>query len=264
MIDHEYFYYIANWKMNKSYLEAWAWIREHKKRLSDLSRDYFAHIVICPSFVSLGRFVEELQDTSLSLGAQNCSDHPAGAYTSEVDARSLQEIGCNYCIIGHKERQLYYGETTESIARKLPLLLTNNITPIICIGEKKQLKSTAHIYLELEQQLAPLITVLTENTVIEQKKICLAYEPWWAVGSGDYPKPEVLQDILAWLSDYCMPLDPAYEIILLYGGSVTDIIAQKYDSLPFLNGYLIGSASLELQKFEKIISLRRTSNPRIL
>src|SRR5690606_20223351 len=125
--------YIANWKMNLGYHESISYCIQNLDRLQTLSN--VTHIVLCHSFVALAPIIEILKNSSISIGTQNCSVYKSGSYTGEVSAQSLAEIGVTYCIVGHSERRMYFGETTDTIIKKINLLLDNNIQPIICIGE---------------------------------------------------------------------------------------------------------------------------------
>src|SRR5438477_3504807 len=127
--------YVANWKMNMLYRASLDFCTNNLTQLQTLAKS--AQIVICPSFVALAPLAEIFKNNAVAVGAQNCAEYEAGSYTGEVSAESLAEVGVTYCIIGHSERRIYYGETTESIIKKIDLLHSNTISPIICIGESK-------------------------------------------------------------------------------------------------------------------------------
>ncbi len=125
------FLYVANWKMAKEFNKALEFVKDNKDELTELAQTN--NLVICPSYVSLYPIIQELQNTNISIGAQDCSAFATGAYTGQVSAASLKEVGCSYCIIGHSEGRQYNHETNEEITQKLELLLKNNLQPIICI-----------------------------------------------------------------------------------------------------------------------------------
>ncbi len=244
------FLYIANWKMAKPFTQALHFVKNNKFKLAKLAQSH--KTVICPSFVSLYPIIQELQNTSIKVGAQNCSAFAPGAYTGQVSAKSLKEVGCSYCIIGHSERRQYNHETNEEIAQKLELLLKNELQPIICIGESEQAFKNKKTKPILTEQLQPLLQILQKISF--KKPIYFAYEPVWAIGSGIIPSNDYLSEITRWLGQQCTTQVPGLDIRIIYGGSVNPNNAASLKAIESINGFLIGSASLDFQKLKKIVS----------
>jgi len=193
-----------------------------------------------------------LRNSLLAVGAQNCSEHIQGSYTGQVDALSLAQAGCTYCIIGHSESRAYCHETSEQIARKITCLLQQNIMPIICIGETKGDYEQGRTYAVLEQQLLPIREVLIAHANSNTSYI-IAYEPVWAIGTGIAPSTEYIAQVFSWVCEYCTEYLPDTTIRLLYGGSVNENNAADLKKISGINGFLIGGASLDVQKLQKII-----------
>jgi triosephosphate isomerase (TIM) len=244
------FLYVANWKMNLSFNQTITFCINHYDELEQLAKT--ADMVLCPSFDSLAPVSSIFKNTNIIMGAQNCSDQAIGAYTGEVSALSLAEIGVNYCIVGHSERRMYYGETAEQIIKKIYLLYAANIIPIICIGEthKDFLNDKTHDI--LTEQLQPIIDAIKQQKE-KIKKIVIAYEPVWAIGTGIIPDQQQLNDIFAWLSDYILTQLPDYDIQLLYGGSANQNNIVELKKIVPINGFLIGTASTQFEQFKDII-----------
>lgn len=235
--------YVANWKMNKSFSAAMSFAQKYKNELSQLSNEKNS-IVVCPSYPALFPLAQLFSDTTISVGAQNCSAHEAGAYTGQVSAQSLKQAGCTYCIIGHSEQRAYCHLTDQEISEKLKLLLANNIIPIICIGESEQTYKEKKTFEVLSTQLELLLPQLGTSASV------IAYEPVWAIGTGIVPENSYLKTIFSWLKQkkiaHCQ---------LLYGGSVNEKNRDQLLQIEAIEGFLIGGASLDFQKLQKIVSL---------
>ncbi len=242
--------YVANWKMNLSFNQSITFCTDNKDALQQLTSS--TDIILCPSFDAIAPISNLLKNTGIIIGAQNCSEHATGAYTGEVSAISLAEIGVTYCIVGHSERRMYYGETTEQIIKKTYLLYATNIIPIICIGETHQDFINSKTYDVLTEQLYPIVEAIKQQTE-KIKKVVIAYEPIWAIGTGIIPEQQQLNDIFAWLSDFIHAQLPDYDIQLLYGGSVNKNNIEALKKTPLINGFLIGGASTQFEEFKNII-----------
>lgn len=244
------FFYIANWKMSQSLAGVQEFVHAAQQDAAFAPLSPKKHLVICPSFPHLGLLAPELKDSPFALGAQTCSPHTAGAYTGQVAASSLAEVGCTYCLIGHSERRLLCGETNQTIMAQYHQLVNNNITPIICMGEtEKEYKMGATIDI-LEQQLALLITAYKENPATT---LLLAYEPVWAIGTGKTPTNDELATTFSWLKKRLQNDLPETATFFLYGGSVDETTSQELKKINGLDGLLIGNASLDFKKFKKIV-----------
>jgi len=242
------FYYIANWKMNMPLTSALTFAKQHGQELASLT-NATKKIVLCPSFPALAPLAHQLKATSVQLGAQNCAAHQKGAYTGEVSVQSLAEAGCTYCIVGHSERREYFDETNIDVAEKVPLLIAAGITPIVCVGETKEQRDAYQTHAALEEQLAPLVQSCKKET-IAYDQFLIAYEPIWAIGTGQQPDPDTLATIFSWLAQK-MP-----ECTLAYGGSVAPENTQALQQIEHISGFLIGGASLDFQKLKKIVEFK--------
>lgn len=247
------FLYVANWKMKLGHDQALELSRLHKsdfERLASVSNDIA--LVLCPSFDVIAEVAQLFKNSKVMIGAQNCSPYLLGNYTGEVAAESLVQLGCHFCIVGHSERRLWCGETDLVVASKIELLLQVGITPIICVGEtKEQYDQGQTLHVVAQQVKAALKGVKKHSGHVH---ICIAYEPVWSIGTGIVPSNEhiegVFHDIMAAAnetSDNCI-------VTLLYGGSVDETNVAKLKMIHGLGGFLIGGASLDFQKFEKIVT----------
>lgn len=231
--------------MNLSYAESLAWLMENQETVDHISVISTHELVICPSFVALVDSARLLQKAKsvIKLGAQDCSAHDKGAYTGQTSARSLSEVGVGYCIVGHSERRSY--ETAQEIAQKVEELIRYSIKPIICIGEQQQGQTKKQLERSLYNQLITLLPVI--NTT-RARGIFIAYEPAWAIGTGLVPPLADLEEIFAWLKTIVGATVP-----LLYGGSVNEHTSYALSTVPFVEGFLIGGASINMQTLKKIV-----------
>lgn len=244
--------YVANWKMNLSFNQSITFCTHNNKALQQLATT--AEIVLSPSFDVIAPVSNILKNTNVIIGAQNCSEHITGAYTGEVSAISLAEIGVKYCIVGHSERRIYYNETTEKIIKKIYLLYATNIVPIICIGETQNDYLNNKTYVILTEQLHPIVDAIGQQEE-KYKKIIIAYEPIWSIGTGIVPDQQQLDSVFAWLSNFIHTQLPDYDLQLLYGGSVNQHNITTLKKTPHINGFLIGGASSDFEQFKNIITL---------
>lgn len=244
-------YFIANWKMACAFSDACHLAKNYKEHAHTFDFEQ-NEIIICPSFDALSACAHTVGHTSIKIGAQTVSAYPLGAHTGQVTAKSLAQIGCQYAIIGHSERRSECHESNELIARQLEQLIIHKIRPIICIGETEQEYKTGASKEILERQLDLLIPILQEYPNTHP---LIAYEPIFAIGTGIIPEPEHLKDIFGWLKKYLLSSVTSQPVTLIYGGSVSDTTIGDLKSIPEIQGFLIGGASLEFQKFQKIVSL---------
>lgn len=241
--------YVANWKMAMPSLEH-AKLFGHE--LAQESKELRDSIVICPSTIHLFPLMHHFREYDFTFAAQNCSQHLQGAYTGQTSVLSLQELKVRYCIVGHSEQRRYQHETNEQIAQKVALLYQHGIAPIICIGETQEERDTQKTFAVLEQQLNVVRNLSTLKTSVQ--KLYIAYEPVWAIGTGKNADAQTIQDVLSWISQYCKEhLPNTFQLVMLYGGSVDLQSAPSLKEIEHLGGFLIGSASLDFQKFKKIV-----------
>lgn len=239
--------------MNMSLAQTDTFIRTNKEDLVKLAANPSKKIILCPSFPALVQTVNEVKNSSICIAAQNCSAQISGSFTGQVDAVTLAQAGCTYCIIGHSECRVAFKETDEEIAAKANQLIAQHIIPIVCIGENLEQKTIGTTQEILAKQLAPLIYAL-KNYV---GKLCIAYEPIWAIGTGHIPSKQELQKTCDFLATYIKNHLTNVQLTLIYGGSVDETNAQEILSIAQIGGLLIGGASLNFQKFQKIVSLAK-------
>ena len=222
--------------------------------LRHFSRDLPVDTVICPPYVSLPASGEILKEASqVALGAQNMSAEPAGAFTGEISARMLKELGTEYVILGHSERRSIYGETDAEINRKLITALEVRFKPIFCVGETLEERDEDKVEEVLQRQVVRGLETIGPRRVTE---VVIAYEPVWAIGTGRTASPEQAQDAHAFIRSVLAEIygeDTAQKIRIQYGGSVKPGNAAELLSQPDIDGALVGGASLEEASFYEII-----------
>ena len=238
---------VANWKMTfnssdtKSFLENWG-----KKDLINKE----VKTIFCPSFTELNTTAKLLQNSNSELGAQNVYYESNGAYTGEISCRMLKELGCQWVIIGHSERRSIFGETDEMVCNKLDKLTSENMYPIICIGETKVERENG----KTEEVLSRQLSVAFENQ--KGKKIentIVAYEPVWAIGTGITATIDMISEAHQCIRNIFNTNGfNGNEISILYGGSVTNENAAELSNITDVDGFLVGGASLDVEKFYAI------------
>lgn len=237
------FLIVANWKMQLSYKQTLMYTQEITNALEQEA--HAATIVICPSFESLTEVKNIIKGSCLDLGAQDCSTHQKGPYTGQVQAQSLADIGCSYCIIGHHEAR-QQGQTDYQIARKAHNLLTVGITPILCLGESQK---SPDFLGEITKQLDHFLSL----SAVSLQHLAIAYEPAWSIGTGLLPSPEHIEQVFGHISNLFVGAGSSFKLAFLYGGSVDSNSIKVLRSIPHLSGLLIGSATLDSQKFKNIV-----------
>jgi len=247
----------GNWKMNLQYDEALELINE----ITDLTfglNDENISIVIAPAFPYLKDAAElVLSFSHLSIAAQNCANKDKGAFTGEVSVSMLQSIGVEYVIIGHSERRLYYGETNETVKQKIDLALSNNIKPIVCVGESLDERNTTKHFEIVKSQ----ITECTKHLSPEQfVNVIIAYEPVWAIGTGLTATPAQAQEMHSFIRETISNnngVAVANNCSILYGGSCNENNAKELFTCMDIDGGLIGGASIKVDSFYSIICALR-------
>jgi len=246
------FLYIINWKMYFSFRTIGQFCQENYHGFIGLSKLENKKIILCPSHTVLIAISAIFEDFELEIGAQNCSAYMSGPYTGQVSAISLAQMDCTYCIIGHSEVREYFLESDQDISEKALRLLENKIVPILCIGENKENYGVETAKKFLFAQLEPVFKKIKD---LGRIRLCIAYEPIWAIGTGVTPKNEYIEKIFEYIIEVSEKICPNTEITLLYGGSVNENNVKKMKSIRDLGGLLIGGASLDFKKFEKIVQL---------
>ncbi|MFM2268502.1 MAG: hypothetical protein RL757_1943 [Bacteroidota bacterium] len=242
----------GNWKMNKTQAEAQLLAGDIAAR--ELPKD--VTVVLCPPSVYLDSVSKILNGKSNSLhaGAQNCHHERSGAYTGEVSADMLKSMNIEYCIIGHSERREYYKETTAQLVKKVDIALSLGITPLFCCGEPLRIREKNTHARFVQKQIREALFHLSHE---EMKKVVIAYEPIWAIGTGLTASPEQAQEMHANIRkaiEKKYGREIAQSISILYGGSCNAANAATLFALEDVDGGLIGGASLKGDDFFKIIS----------
>lgn len=238
----------GNWKMYKTSAEAKAFAKELKEQKLP-NEDMVA---IMAPYTQLTTLVDEFADTKLGVGAQNVHYEKEGAFTGEISADMLEEIGIKYCVVGHSERRQYYGETDNAVNLKIKALLAKEITPILCVGETLEQRENGMPQLVVSTQLMNGLAGLSEEDV---RKIVIAYEPVWAIGTGKTATPEQAEEMCGFIKGMIEGLFGevcSYVVKVLYGGSMKPANAKELLSQPSINGGLIGGASLKVESFAEI------------
>lgn len=241
---------VANWKMFLSHQQAAQFFTHHQKELASLATR--CHLVICPSTDALSIAAATLKNSGVAFGAQECSAYNPGPFTGQIMAQSLQELGCSYCIVGHSEQRRYLGYTTATIASIAKQLLAHGITPIICVGETAQDYQENKTAVVLKEQVSPILQHIAAQP-FAHKKVILAYEPEWAIGTATPVPPSYLQDQIDYLKQAAQTLLPDYVAPILYGGGISYQTVGNFKSVHSLDGIMVGHESTDFQKLEKIV-----------
>lgn len=240
----------GNWKMFKTTAAAKEFAAEFKK----LYEKDDVRVAICAPFTQLAALKEAFAGTGIGLGAQNMHFAENGAFTGEISADMLTEIGVDYCIIGHSERRQYFGETDETVNKKLHRAFETGITPILCVGETLEQRDAGKEYDVVREQLIADLAGLTADQV---NTLVIAYEPIWAIGTGRTATPEQADEMCGAIRDIVEELyDTAVScnVTIQYGGSVKPANATEILNMPEIDGALVGGASLVPADFIQIVN----------
>lgn len=241
----------GNWKMNLNLQEGVALAKEINDMLATDKPN--CDVVVCTPFIHLAKVADELDQSVVGLGAENCADKEKGAYTGEVSAAMVKSTGAQYVILGHSERRQYYGETAEILKEKVQMALANGLKVIFCCGETLEEREANKQNEVVKAELEGSVFNLSED---EWKNIILAYEPIWAIGTGKTATSEQAEEMLAYIRSIVAEKygkDVAEETSILYGGSCKASNAPELFAKPNIDGGLIGGASLKAADFKGII-----------
>jgi len=242
----------GNWKMYKTISEAIELATKLKRGLYELEESVI-DIVICPPFTALSEVAEVIADSNIRLGAQDAFWENEGAYTGEVSCRMLKDVGCSFVIVGHSERRQFFGETDETVNKKIKAALKEGLVPIMCIGETLEERERNETFKVLAHQLKEGLKGIDGNQML---KITIAYEPVWAIGTGRTATPQQAQEAHHFIRN---------EVKGVYGGEVADLVRIQYggsvkpDNIaelikqPDIDGALVGGASLKAEAFSEIV-----------
>lgn len=229
--------FIANWKMNVPALPAW--VRDVSQAM--LGRE--ASVVLCPPFTRLSAAQMVLTDTGIALGAQDCHAAEQGAFTGDVSALMLRQVGCTHVIVGHSERRAQHHESDAVVRAKVAAALAHGLTPVLCIGESLEVREAGKAEEVVTKQL---LDCLPDSD--DDDDIIIAYEPIWAIGTGKTPAPDDIEAIHGVIKKQLHK-----PCALVYGGSVNIGNAADILALPSVDGVLVGGASLDAAQFATIL-----------
>jgi triosephosphate isomerase (TIM) len=243
----------GNWKMNKTSTEA----RDLASKLIPLvsgvkDRD----IVLAPPFTSIPAVAETIKGTNMALSAQDLFWEEKGAFTGEISAEMLLDLGCEYVIIGHSERRQFFGETEETVNKKVRQALNKGLLPIVCVGELLGEREAGKANEVIERQV---IGALKGVAAAEMQKIVIAYEPVWAIGTGKTATPDQANEIHAFIRQKIKSMyngDVAGSLRIQYGGSVTPENVSTLMAKPDIDGALVGGASLKPESFAALVNFK--------
>ena len=243
-------YIVANWKMNGDNIfnRDLLSLIERNSIVSDSS-----HMIVCPPMPYLHQ-VNNQKSSYMMLGAQDISQYDNGAYTGETSGTMLADLNIAYVIIGHSERRELYNEDNSVIKDKFSKAIENNIKPILCIGETIEHRNSGQTFDYIHTQIDAIIS---NNKLDNLKDLIIAYEPIWAIGTGQTATPEIAEEVHAYIRNILLNTDSnlAANTPILYGGSVNSENAEKLFRMENINGALIGGASLKADEFSKIYNI---------
>ena len=238
----------GNWKMNKTPSEA----RELVSALVPLVQDAKCDVVVCTPAVDFAAVSEVIKGTNIKLGAENMHWKESGAYTGELSAAMLKESGVEYVILGHSERRQYFGETDATVNQRVLAAVKAGLTPIICVGEKKEEREAGSTNALVTYQTQIALSGLTADEV---KNVVIAYEPVWAIGTGLTATDEQANETIGVIREAVRAAygDAADDVRIQYGGSMNPKNCKGLMAQPEIDGGLIGGASLKAEDFSKVV-----------
>jgi triosephosphate isomerase (TIM) len=240
----------GNWKLWGTREQA----AEHCERLPALLGDERpADVGVCPPFTALERCVEALDGTGVAVYAQNMHQETVGAFTGEVSAEMLTELGVHGVVLGHSERRQYNGETDRALQEKVAKALAAGLEPILCVGESEEERERGETDRKLRTQVQEALEKVADERLAD---VVIAYEPIWAIGTGNVATPEIAQEAIAFIRALVgdRSADAAASVRVLYGGSVKPDNAAEILAQPDVDGALVGGASLDPDGFAQIVA----------
>ncbi|MCK4562937.1 MAG: triose-phosphate isomerase [Flavobacteriaceae bacterium] len=238
----------GNWKMNKNYQESKDLVKELKKGIKEIKLKN-TRVIIAPPFTNLQKISKKIKNTKIEVAAQNMCAMESGAFTGEISAGMIKSVHVDLVILGHSERREYFGETDESLAKKVDTALKNNLEIIFCFGEVLEDRKSGNHFKVVEKQIKKALFHLTSE---DWKHIVLAYEPVWAIGTGKTATSEQAQEMHQFIRETLKNSygsEIANNLSILYGGSCKPSNAKELFANPDVDGGLIGGASLNADDF---------------
>jgi triosephosphate isomerase len=242
----------GNWKMHKTLAEAASLAREIRQGYTE---SMAAEVVLAPPFTALTTVARELNGSAVQLAGQDMFWEKQGAYTGAISATMLKDAGCRLVIIGHSERRQYFGETDETVNKKIKAALSTHLTPIVCIGETLAQREAQETMGVITAQITAGLTGLSPE---EFRRLIVAYEPVWAIGTGRTATPDQAQEVHTLIRRRLVDqagAEVANGLRILYGGSVTPDNIAELAQAPDIDGALVGGASLQAESFLKIAAM---------
>lgn len=244
----------GNWKMNGGIYEGEALLQDLVERRVTIPDR--TEVLVCPPYISLTNAHEVLKETDIELGAQDVYFKDNGSFTGEISTQMLNEVGCNYVIVGHSERREHFGETDAIVNAKLRKGLTAGIHPIVCVGETLEQRENGRHRTVVKQQVDLAFNEIDDAE--EAVQVIVAYEPLWAIGTGETATPKQAEEMHAMIRENINNLyneQTAGDMRILYGGSMKPHNAHDLLKQPDIDGGLIGGASLQAESFDEIIEI---------
>lgn len=245
---------IGNWKLNGNKKMVSKLIASIVNKLSNVSD---CNVAIAPPVIYLDLAKQQLADSCITLGAQNVDSNTSGAFTGEISANMLKDIGVKYVIIGHSERRSYHKETYEQIAKKFIALKDTGLTPVLCIGESKEENNRGQTEEVCARQLRSILNTNSARAIVAKTfdNVVIAYEPIWAIGTGKSANIDQIKSVVSFIRRYIAGYDEfiAEKLIIQYGGSVTPSNAAELFNQSDIDGALVGNASLNAESFACIV-----------
>ncbi len=243
----------GNWKMYKTPKEAAETARELDQRVASVAD---VDIMIAPTYTALAAVSAVIYKGPVALGAQNLFWETEGAYTGEISASMLKSVGCTYCIIGHSERRQYFGETDQSVNKKIRAAIEAQLIPVFCVGETEKEREAEQTFSVLDKQVQKGLESLVSEDL---ETLVIAYEPVWAIGTGKTATDDQAQEAHQFIRSLVQKnFDSALaeSIRILYGGSVKPGNIAGLMEMPAIDGALVGGASLDADSFSQIVKFR--------
>jgi triosephosphate isomerase len=244
----------GNWKMNKTLSEAVDFVRQLKPLVADV-RDI--EIIVAPPFTALQAISREIEGSTIELAAQDVFWEASGAYTGEISPIMLKDVGCRHVIIGHSERRQYFGETNESVQKKIKASLAMGLHPIICVGEALEEREAGRTFDMVKNQVIQCLEGFSPD---EMERMTVAYEPIWAIGTGKTATPQQAEEVHAFIREQLAQItnrQVSEEVRIQYGGSVNPDNISDLMVQPNIDGALVGGASLKAESFSRIVKFKK-------
>jgi triosephosphate isomerase (TIM) len=241
---------VGNWKMHKTIAEGMDFVIRLRARIKETTD---RKVILAPPFTALYALAEALKETGICLAAQNVWDREEGAYTGEVSTRMLVDAGCHYVIVGHSERRALFGEGDALINRKLKAAMQSGLQPLLCIGETLSERQSGQTFAVLDRQLKE---GLKDISVADAARLVVAYEPVWAIGTGQTASPEQAAAVhlhIRGVAGGAYGEEFSRQLPVIYGGSVNPANIKALMGQRDINGVLVGGASLDVESFASIV-----------